>query len=481
MSTEPKTASGQPGHAKTETGKILIIDDEVSICELLSIILKKEGYEVTTSTESKHGLLLFQTALAHDPFDLVIQDVRMPDMDGLALLKKFKELDPSTLSIVITAFSTYDVAVEAMRLGAYDYIKKPFDNETEIKPTVKRAIQFRQIINSFANKENPDKYQIGLPLRMIIGSTPQMKSIYELIRRVAQTDSTVLIQGESGTGKELVARTLHYQSSRLYEPFITVNCGAFTETLLESELFGHVKGSFTNAYYDKKGLIEVANKGTFFLDEVSELSPQLQVKLLRVIETKDFKPVGATENKKVDVRFITATNTNLDEQVKKGLFREDLFYRLNVISIQLPPLSDRKDDIPLLAGHFLSKYNKMMKKEVSEFTPDAMEALLTYHWPGNVRELENTVQRAVALCQGNAIHVEDLNLRLEPLAVESSGTDGDLLQGTANLDKKMEHIEKIYILKAIRSAQGNMTEAAKMLGITFRSLRHKVKKYNIKI
>jgi DNA-binding NtrC family response regulator len=465
-------------------GRILVVDDEESICTVLEVVLRQEGYEVTTTISGIEALALFKEASGKQrPFDIVIQDIKMPDMDGLTLLKQFQEINPEAIVLIITAYSTYQIAVEAMRLGAYDYIKKPFDNEIDLKPTIYRALQLRRLLEIFKNTTDDSENSIT-PLKMIIGSTPEMKRIYDLIRRVARTESTVLIQGESGTGKELVARALHYQSARISEPFITVNCGAFPETLLESELFGHIKGSFTTALNDKKGLLEVAAKGTFFLDEVSELSPALQVKLLRVIEAKEFKPVGSVETKKADVRFITATNVNLKEQAKKGLFREDLYYRLNVINIPLPPLRERTDDIPLLAGHFLGKYNKIMKKEVKGFSAEALEILLLYHWPGNIRELENAIQRAVALTEDRFIKPADLNLHIQPLGIPREMTEPVLMGSDGapihiNLEEKISAIEKSYIEKALRITNGNLTEAAKILGTTFRTLRYKAKKYNI--
>ena len=459
------------------------MDDEESICTVIDVVLRDEGYEVTTTTDGLEGLKLFKESFSVRPYDLIIQDIKMPDIDGLTLLGKFQEVDPEAIVLIITAFSTYQIAVEAMRLGAYDYIKKPFDNEIDLKPTIQRAIHMKRLmaLTKTAYKDE----EIGVnPFKIIIGATPEMKKIHDLVRRVAQTDSTVMIQGESGTGKELVARALHYQSNRSSEPFLTVNCGAFTETLLESELFGHIKGSFTHAISDKKGLLEVADKGSFFLDEVSDLSTALQVKLLRVIEAKEFKPVGSVETKKSDVRFITATNVNLEEQVKKNLFREDLFYRLNVINIHLPPLRERTDDIPLLAGHFLGKYCKLMKKDIKGFNAEALETLLLYHWPGNIRELENAIQRAVALTEDSIIKPDELNLRLQPLGLYK-GMDEPVLMGAdgaganINLEEKITEMEKAYIEKALKLTNGNLTEAAKLLGTTFRTLRYKAKKHNI--
>ncbi|MFH1230237.1 MAG: sigma-54 dependent transcriptional regulator [Planctomycetota bacterium] len=468
-------------------GKILLVDDDESICNVLSIILKKDGYEIVTSTRANEALAYFKTASLENPFDIIIQDIRMPDISGLELIKHFQEIDPNVIILVVTAFSDDKTAAEAMRQGAYDYIKKPFDTEIDLKPAINRAIQSHRLRQNLNIPNMIENFKF-------ISTTPQIKEIYNLIRRIAPTNSTVLIQGESGTGKELIARSIHYQSTRASEPFLTVNCGAFSDSLLESELFGHVKGAFTNAFSDKKGLLEVTDKGTFFLDEVSELSPALQVKLLRAIEAKEFIPVGSTEMKRVDIRFIGATNTDLEKQVKNGSFREDLFYRLNVIFIQLPPLRQRKDDIPLLAGHFLSKYSKIMGKEVKAFSDQAMNFLISYHWPGNIRELENVVQRSVALTEDEIIQISLLSNREKLLSdtskfynatisKEISDFDVDLLSAKEingfNLEVKIEEIEKKYIKNTLEQTKWNQTDAAKLLGLDTRALRYKIKKYNI--
>jgi len=465
-------------------GRILVVDDEESICTVLASTLKREGYEVVTATSASDGTAHFRNAFPNYPFDTVLQDIRMPGVSGLDLIRQFQEIDPSVIILVITALTDFQTATEAMRRGAYDFIKKPFDNEIDVKPAVERAIQLRRLHQNL--KETPEI----LNSFKIIGATPQMKGIYDLVRRIAATDSTVLIQGESGTGKELIARSIHNQSSRFSESFLSVNCGAFSENLLESELFGHIKGSFTSAIADKKGLLEVANKGTFFLDEVSELSTALQVKLLRVIETREFIPVGSTEHKRADARFIAATNTDLQEQVKNGNFREDLFYRLNVISITLPPLRERKDDIPLLVGYFLAKYNKMMKKDVRGLSDEAMESLMGYSWPGNIRELENVIQRGMALSEGVVITPANLNLipvaRIKDKAVtgrektvpEAVGTIL-LPPGGINLEQKIEDMERDYIRTALQQGKWNQGVAAKLLRLNIRTLRYKIKKYRL--
>ena len=472
-------------------GRILIVDDEEGICTILSSTLKREGDEVVTSTVASEGISHFRDAFPGKPFDVILQDIRMPGISGLELIKQYQGIDPSAIIMVITALTDFQTAAEAMRRGAYDFIKKPFDNEIDVKPAVERALQLRRLHKDF--KDTPDI----LNSFKIIGATPQMKGIYDLVRRVAATDSTVLIQGESGTGKELIARSIHNQSSRVSESFLSVNCGAFSENLLESELFGHVKGSFTSAISDKKGLLEVANKGTFFLDEVSELSSALQVKLLRVIETREFMPVGSTEHKRADSRFIAATNTDLQEQVKNGNFRDDLFYRLNVISIMLPPLRERKDDIPLLVGYFIAKYNKVMKKDVKGLSDDAMESLIGYSWPGNIRELENVIQRGMALNEGTIINQKNLNLmpairlpgrpadikkQLERSAPDVSGAYNEgvvIPPGGIKLEQKVEGLERDFIKAALQQSQWSQASAARLLGLNVRTLRYKINKYKL--
>lgn len=449
---------------------ILIVDDEESMCEVLSHILTTEGYTVKTASTGQDAISTFEK----NPFDVVIQDIKMPNVNGLDLVRKYKDTNPSTMIIVITAFSTLQIAVEAMRLGAYDYLRKPFNDNQMIKTTVQRALQAKNLLKK--QEEKPI-------FRPFIGNSPEIQNIYQLIQQVSITDSPILIQGENGTGKELVARTLHYSSARADGPFIAVNCGAFPENLLESELFGHVKGSFTTALYDKKGLLEVAQKGTFFLDELSELSPAMQVKLLRVIEEREIKPVGGNKTKKIDVRFIAATNTDLETRVKRKEFREDLFYRLNVIIINLPALKSRRDDIPLLAGYFLDKYNKSLKKSVKNFSPAALELLINYDWPGNVRELENAVQRAIILAKEPSIQPDDLTPKLQgkwgfqeakkkPIAA--------LYPDGIDLEKKVKIIEMEHIQQALKLSKDNITKAADLLKLPTRSLRYKMKKYGIK-
>lgn len=445
--------------------KILIVDDEPSMLQMLSFVLSKEGFEVISTTSSHEALKIMEV----QKIDTVVEDIRMPEMDGIELLRRIKEKDPAVPVIIITAFSTWDNAMEAMRLGAYDYIKKPFDTDN-IRAVITRAVQQKRL----SEQEGAESL---FKMSEIIGSSEGMQKVLDSVRRVASTDSTVLIQGESGTGKELVARALHYNSLRSREVFICVNCGAFVETLLESELFGHVRGSFTGAISDKKGLLEVADKGTFFLDEVSTMTSQTQVRLLRVLEERVFFPVGNTQPKRVDVRFITATNTDLKAEVVAGRFREDLFYRLNVIPIHIPPLRERKSDIPLLAGHFLALYSRAMGKNIVGLSERAKSALISHNWPGNVRELENIIQRAVALCEGDTIEEVDLI----GAQLRSSVPSVEIPEKGFSLEKHLAEIEKSYVAMALQKTNGNLTKAAEILGMSFRSIRYKVKKLGIEI
>jgi DNA-binding NtrC family response regulator len=453
--------------------RVLIVDDEQSICDVLSISLRKEGYEVAAETSPKKALDRFR----REKYDLVLQDLKMPEMDGIDLLRELKRIREEAVVVIMTAYSTWDRAVEAMRLGAYDYIKKPFDTQIDIKGTIARALQGKSAKVEFARSFDEMLQKIGL----VVGYSKPMRAMRDLVLRAAPTDSTVLIQGESGVGKELVARALHYGSMRSNRPFIAVNCGALTETLLESELFGHVKGAFTGAMADKVGLVEVAHTGTLFLDEVSEMSPGLQVKILRLLEEKEFKPVGSVQTKRVDVRFITATNRDLEAEIGKNTFRKDLFYRLNVIPIHIPPLRERRDDIPLLAEYFLRKYSKEMKREGKAFDPGVKEAMMRHPWPGNIRELENAVQRAVALSDGGTITVRDL--------LETAGPSQELRAGAApasplgedgmDLDQTLADIEVGYLKRALDLSEGSYTRAAQLLKMSLRSFRYKLQKYGI--
>jgi len=451
--------------------RVLIVDDEQSICDVLQISLRKEGYEVAADTSAKRALEKFRK----EHFDVVLQDLKMPEMDGLDLLRELKKIHDDTVVIIMTAYSTWDRAVEAMRLGAYDYIKKPFDTQVDVKGTIARALQSRHAQVDFAKSFDDMLARIGL----VIGYSKPMRQVRDLILRAAPTDSTVIIQGESGVGKELIARALHYGSPRSARPFIAVNCGALTETLLESELFGHAKGSFTGAVSEKIGLVEVAHTGTLFLDEVSEMSPQLQVKVLRLLEEKEFKPVGSVTTKRVDVRFITATNKDLEQAIQTGEFRKDLYYRLNVIPIHIPPLRERRDDIPLLAEYFLLRYSKDMKRQGKLFAPEVKEAMLKHPWPGNIRELENAVQRAVALSDGAQITVRDLLETASPQAEHPVPVGEPIGEAGLDLDRTMADIEVGYLKRALDMTEGNYTKAAQLLKMSLRSFRYKLQKYGI--
>jgi two-component system response regulator PilR (NtrC family) len=452
-----------------EKSRILVVDDEPGMREFLEIMLQKDNYIVETASDGSEAINKIESAL----FDLAVVDVQMPVMNGIEVLKRVNEKSPETTVIMITAFASHETAIEAMKLGAYDYITKPFKID-EIKLVIKKALDKKRLEreNSRLRKELETKYGFG----NIIGRSSSIVKVFELIKRVSELKVNVLITGESGTGKELVARAIHYSGTRHEGPFVPVNCGAIPETLMESELFGYRRGAFTGAIRDKKGLFEEASNGTIFLDEIADLPLHLQVKLLRVIEEKSIRPLGSTEPIPVDVRVIAATNKKLEEEVSKGRFREDLFYRLNVIKIVLPPLRERKEDISPLAIHFIGKYSREMGKDIRGISPKALEILESYHYPGNVRELENIIARCVAL--------ETLNvIRQETLPQLVSGKDYlDLetsFSTTASLDTLLGNVEKKMIEKALRSTGGNKTEAAKLLGITLRSLRYRLAKHGL--
>ncbi|MFN8789966.1 MAG: sigma-54-dependent transcriptional regulator [Bdellovibrionales bacterium] len=454
--------------------RILVVDDEESIREFLEIMLKKEGYEVTLAEDGAQA----KDLLGKKTFDMVISDLQMPNMNGLELLKHVKESSPDTVFMMITAFGTTETAVEAMKIGAYDYITKPFKID-EVRLNINNALRSRnlEVENRSLKKEMVKEYSF----QNVIGNSPIMHQVYDLIKRVSQAPTNILITGESGTGKEVVAKAIHFNGPLKDRPFITINCGAIPENLMESEMFGHKKGSFTGAVTDKSGLFEVADGGTLFLDEVGELPITIQVKLLRAIQERVIRRVGATDDMKVDVRIIAATNRNLEEMVQKGSFRQDLFYRLNVINIKTPPLRDRKEDIPILAQHFLKKYNEKLSKSIGGISVEAMEILKKYDYPGNVRELENMIERTVALEGGSTILPESL----PPMVNTTSGRkmasshEIEVTDEGVDLDKVMGQIEKELLIKAIHTAGGVKKKAAKLLNITFRSMRYRVEKYNL--
>jgi two-component system response regulator AtoC len=434
-----------------QSAHLLVVDDDPVTVDLLKEVLVKEGYDVTTALSGEEAI----ARGVNIPFDIVITDVRMGDTDGMEVLRSFKKDAPETTVIMITAFGSIETAIEAIRQGAFDYISKPFKLD-EIKFTIRRALEQRRLLkeNRFYRQELLDKYQF----KNVIGRAPQMFEVYKTIAKVADTKSTVLIYGERGTGKELVARSVHYNSHRNERPFIPVDCASLTETLIESELFGHIRGAFTGAMSTKRGLFEEADGGTVFLDEISNLSLTVQTKLLRFLQEHEIKRVGGTESIKVDVRVIAATNQLLEPLVKQGRFREDLFDRLNVLSIALPPLRERQEDIPLLATHFLRRFAEENQKNISHISPEALEILTHYSWPGNVRELEHTIERAVILSIHPIILREDL-----------PGKIFEEAQGTAlMLPRKplsLKELEKKYVLKVLEEVKGNKKKAAEILGI----------------
>jgi len=430
---------------------LLVVDDDPVTIDLLKEVLSKEGYEVSTALSGEEAIAQGRDHL----FDIIITDVRMGEKDGMEVLRFFKKNAPETTVILITAFGSIETAIEAIREGAFDYISKPFKLD-EIKFTIQRALEQRKLIqeNKYYRQELLDKYQF----KNVIGRTSQMFQVYKTIAKVADTKSTVLLCGERGTGKELIARSIHYNSQRNNRPFIPVDCASLVETLIESELFGHVRGAFTGASSAKRGLFEEADEGTLFLDEVGNLGLSMQSKLLRFLQEYEIKKVGGTENIKVDVRVIAATNQSLEPLVKSGKFREDLFDRLNVVTIPLPPLRERKEDIPLLANHFLQKFSEENHKNISHISPEALGILTQYSWPGNVRELEHTIERAVILSIHPIILPEDLPTKM---LEEIKGPEILIPEKLLSL----KELEKRYILKVLEETGGNKKKASEILGI----------------
>lgn len=438
---------------------ILIVDDEKGVGDFLTIVLKKQGYEAFYASSGKEALKLCKER----SFDLALVDIKMPVMDGIEFLKEAKRLNPSLIFIMITAYPSIETAVEAMKEEAFDYITKPF-NVNELQRIIKRALE----------QQKPSEQVIKI--EGIVTQSPAMYKILNMLPKIASAEANVLIMGESGTGKELIARAIHNLSPKRDRPFIAVNCAGIPETLLESELFGYKKGAFTGALCDKMGLFKAADGGTIFLDEIGELSPTLQVKILRVVEEKSFKPIGDTKDIKVDVRIISATNKDLEKEVIEGNFREDLYYRLNVIPIRVPPLRERKEDIPVLVEYFLKKYSKKFKKEIRKVSSSALELLTSYDFPGNVRELENIIERCVALETSNIILPESLMLS----NFKKGRPKKDYIPpGGLDLQKKIEEVEKDFLIKALEEARGVKKKAAELLNLSFRSFRYKLKKYKI--
>ncbi len=452
--------------------KILVVDDELSMREFLKILLEKEGFTIVTASNGKEAI----HALDKKTFDLIVSDIRMPDLDGLELLEHIKTSALQTPVVLITAFASPEDAVLAMKNGAYDYITKPFKVE-EILSVIRAAL---------GSSEKSAASQDDSAFEGIIGNSPEMLKIYDLIRRIAPTQANVMIYGESGTGKELVARAIHNLSNVKENEFVPITCSAIPESLIESELFGHAKGSFTGAVSNKTGLFELANNGSAFLDEIGELNPLIQTKLLRVLQEREFKRVGGTENIKINVRIISATNKDLELEVMEKRFREDLFYRIAVVPIRVPPLRERKGDVPLLVEHFLKKYSELFGKDIQKISSYAMEVLMNYDFPGNVRELENIIERGVALESSNIILPESLSLSIhrkeKGLDESSNGHEPTLNHDAAfdiGLEKYLTDIEKQLLSKALEKTGNSKMRAAEALKMSFRSFRYKVKKYNI--
>ena len=451
---------------------ILIVDDEQSYRQLLSLVFEGDGHNIRTAMNGREAL----EHVKSEPTDLVITDVRMPDMDGIALLRAAREHQPELGVVLMTAFASVETAREAFKLGADDFIQKPFDVD-ELKLIVKKTLEKQALISE--NQAFRRAQRERGSLKNIIGSSARMQGIFQMIETVAEVQSTVLISGESGTGKELVARAIHDLSPRAEKPFISINCGAFTETLLESELFGYVKGAFTGANSNRKGLFEAANKGSIFLVEIGEMSPAMQVKLLRVLQERKVRPVGAHEEVTIDARVIAATNRDLKQMSTDGGFREDLYYRISVIPIALPPLRDRRDDIPDLVSHFIGKFCAQTGRNLS-VSPGAMQMLENYMWGGNVRELEHTIERAVALERGTEIAAERLPEHITNYNPQRINAEFDLPESGLNLAVHLDNLEKTYVIEALRMTDGSQTKAAELLQMQVRSLRHLLDKHNLR-
>jgi two-component system response regulator PilR (NtrC family) len=448
--------------------KILVVDDELSMREFLKILLIKEGHEVICAVDGEDALSLFQA----QPCDLLISDIKMPKMDGLELLKRVKESRPNMAVVMITAYGSPEDAIAAMKAGAYDYLTKPFKLK-EIKSVI------RNVLTKPIGKE-AEEAPAGI-FNDLVSHSPKMLKIFSLIKQVGATKTNVLISGESGTGKELVARAIHQNSPRNGKPFVTINCSAIPDNLMESELFGYVKGAFTGAVTNKKGLFETAHGGTVFLDEIGDLSPLMQVKLLRVIQERNFIPVGDTQIVSVDVRLISATNKELEQEIIQQRFREDLFYRLNVVHIHLPPLRDRREDIPLLAQHFLEKYSRELEKNIRSISSYALDALMKYNFPGNVRELENIIERSVALENSNIVLPESLVLsEFKKEGRKAELPSFHLTSAGLDLEKELGSLEKELLQNALQLSNGVIKKAAELLHLSFRSMRWKIKKYDLK-
>ncbi|MGB5218231.1 MAG: sigma-54 dependent transcriptional regulator [Smithella sp.] len=449
--------------------KILVVDDDPNMREVMEIMLQKEGHDVISEEAPLKAIELCRKKV----FDLVITDLKMPKINGIEFLKAVKDQRPDTLVILITAYASGETAINAMKEGAYDYVEKGENWQEELKRVVRSALIKKGLIEDYPLKEEIAKEaKEENSFCGMIGINREMRKIFDTIKKVSNTLANILILGESGTGKELVARAIHENSSRVKMPFIAINSGGIPENLLESELFGYMKGSFTGAYADRQGYFEMARGGTIFLDEIGELSTSLQVKLLRVIQERTFRRIGGAEDIKVDVRIISATNKNLQEKVKKGEFREDLYYRLNVIPIFIPPLRERREDIPLLINSFIEKYSKMFSKQISNISSYAMELLMNYDFPGNIRELQNIIERGVAMESSNIILPESLTFGTPKF-------DMDITDNGLDLNSELDKIEKMLIEKALQKTKGSKKKAAELLKISFDSLRHRIDKLGI--
>ena len=447
--------------------RILVVDDDEITCNLLEEVLGKEGYAVDRALNGQEAIVKGERG----PYDVVLTDIKMIGLDGMEVLRAYRQKNPETIIIMMTAFGSIETAIRAIKEGAYDYVSKPFKLD-EIKLTIRRSLDQKRLLeeNLLYRQELITKYK----LENIVGCSPQMLQVYKTIARVAESRATVLIVGESGTGKELVARAIHYNSARASKPFVAVDCGSLAETLLESELFGHVRGAFTGAVTSKKGLFEEADGGTCFLDEVGDISLAMQAKLLRVLQEHEIKRVGETEPVRIDVRIVAATNKNLEQLVAERKFREDLFYRLNVVSIHLPSLRERLEDLPLLADHFLRKYAGENEKLVPRISTEALDLMVNYLWPGNVREMENVLERAVTLSHHSVILPEDLPRRLrgEPSAAHIKSLPSHI---------PLSELEKLYIQKVLEETGGNKKKAADILGIDRRTLYRMAERFGLDI
>ena len=474
---EPRAKSGEPGRGGSQSVRVLIVDDEQSMREWMRILFQRDGFEVLLAEDG----VAARDLIAREYVDVVLTDIRMPRMDGIALLQAAADMAPDAIVCMMTAHFTRDSEEwgRARELGAASLFEKPFRDVNLV------TLQVRQLIEARRVRHERDVLRQAISLdgfAGLIGRSAKMLDVFRLIETVCRTNSTILITGESGTGKELVARAIHGQSLRRDHPFVAVNCGALPEALLESELFGHVRGAFTGADSNKKGLIEVADKGTVFLDEIGEMSPTMQVKLLRVLQERKYRRVGGTDETAANIRVIAATNRDLSAMVGEGTFREDLFYRLNVIPIRVPSLRERADDVPLVADHFLQRFRAEMGKALQGFTPEAMAALTAYSWPGNVRELENMIERAVALESSGRVQLETLgeDVRFGRPATPRNAQDDVVPAAGFNLEQHLQDIEKRHLDRALRQAGGVQVRAAELLGLSFRQFRYLVKKYHLR-